>query len=234
MAPVKAGTEETIRAAWAELLGLDGWGSGERIVRESDTGTVSFVRVLGQGFLSGPAWALDSAAGLGDDELTLLPVLMGLAAGHNPRPLGAAELSYADAPVEVADLPVSRDDAHVAALESACSAEDTAEVGLGEMPHRWVVLDSPADAPDGAVPLAGTGYVVWADSLAHMGVLTSPHARGRGYGLLAGAVGTNAALAADLVPQWRARWDNEPSKRISEVLGYELAGSQTTMFVDQG
>nr|WP_306238659.1 GNAT family N-acetyltransferase [Ornithinimicrobium sp. HY1745] len=108
------------------------------------------------------------------------------------------------------------------------------------MPHRWVLLDRPdsavaesgADTPTDPTPLAGSGYVVWADKLAHMGVLTSPVARGRGYGVLAAAVGTNAALDAGLIPQWRVRWDNEASKRVAQVLGYELVGSQTTVFID--
>nr|WP_281497464.1 GNAT family N-acetyltransferase [Ornithinimicrobium sp. F0845] len=112
------------------------------------------------------------------------------------------------------------------------------------MSHRWVILDrrageaepSEGKEPSGAdpasgEPLAGAGYVVWADRLAHMGVLTSPHARGRGYGVLAAAVGTNAALTAGLVPQWRARWDNEASKRVAQVLDYELVGTQTTVFI---
>src|SRR5690606_38429780 len=47
VAAVRTDTEETIRAAWAEMLGLDGWGGAERILRESD-GALSFVRVLGR------------------------------------------------------------------------------------------------------------------------------------------------------------------------------------------
>ena len=103
------------------------------------------------------------------------------------------------------------------------------------MSHRWVLLDRPVGDADGEAqgePLAGAGYDVWAERLAHMGVLTSPNARGRGYGVLAAAVGSNAALEAGLVPQWRARWDNEPSKRVAQVLGYDLIGTQTTVFID--
>lgn len=245
-------TKQTIRQAWAELLdvqelaggGLDGGGlaGGDRILREvPEADTVSFVRVLGQGVLSGPAWALQRATNLRDDELSLLPVLMRLASDHGARPLGAAELSYTDARVEHADLPLTQDEAAVVGLEEACSPDDVDEVGLGSMPHRWVLLegpdravaessnDEPARVP---APLAGSGYVVWADRLAHMGVLTNPSARGRGYGVLAAAVGTNAALDAGLIPQWRARWDNEASKRLAQVLGYEFVGIQTTVFID--
>lgn len=94
------------------------------------------------------------------------------------------------------------------------------------------VEGAPVEGAPAPEPLAGAGYVVWAGRLAHMGVLTSPLERGRGYGLLAAAVGTNAALEAGLIPQWRARWDNEPSKRLAQVLGYELVGSQTTVLID--
>lgn len=239
---VRADTEQTIREAWAELLEIDALDGGDRILRPNPAAeTVSFVRVLGQGVLSGPPWALERATNLRDDELALLPVLMRLASDHGARPLGAAELSYLDAPVEHADLPITRDKAAVTRLEDACSPTDVDEVGLGGMPHRWVLLDRPEGevtgpeqdaAPEAPVPLAGSGYVVWAGRLAHMGVLTTPAARGRGYGVLAAAVGTNAALDAGLVPQWRARWDNEASKRVAQVLNYELVGSQTTVFID--
>ncbi|WP_161958485.1 GNAT family N-acetyltransferase [Ornithinimicrobium cavernae] len=258
------GTEQIIRRAWADLLGVAELGSGSRVLRVNEQAdTVSFVQILGQGILSGPRWALDRAADLRDEELALLPVLMGLASDHHARPLGAAELSYTDTPVEHADLSTTQDAAAVAALEHACSPEDVEEVGLAGMPHRWVILEratagspvppvavaehvsAPAESEEvpvraedaealaeSPVPLAGAGYVVWADALAHMGVLTNPSARGRGYGVLAAAVGTNAALAAGLIPQWRARWDNEASKRLAQALGYELAGTQTTVFID--
>lgn len=227
------GTEQRIKDAWAALLGLPGLGEG-RVLREHEAAeTVSFVRVCGHSILSGPRWALDRARALSDDELAELPDLLRLTFDHGARPLGAAELSYADTPVEHADLPASQDPAHVAALEAACSPEDVAEVGLGSMPHRWVLLGAPEpDAAERAQPLAGAGYIVWADTLAHMGVLTTPAARGRGYGVLAAAVGTNAALRAGFVAQWRARHDNERSQRMAEVLGYELVGSQTTVFID--
>lgn len=223
-------TEETIRRAWTELLGTEALtAGGSRIHHVDDSAaTVSFVRILGQGVLTGPRWAVERATNLRDEELARLPVLLRLAADHGARPLGAAELSYIDTRVDHAELPTTQEDAAVEALEAVCSDEDTDEVGLSGMPHHWVILDR----ADPQVPLAGSGYVVWADSLAHMGVLTSPGARGRGYGVLAAAVGTDAALDAGLIPQWRARWDNEASKRVAQVLGYELVGSQTTVFID--
>lgn len=249
---MRGSTEQSIRAAWARLLELDeedlqGPDTGSRTLREVPAAdSISFVRIFDRSVLSGPRWALDRAGEFRDGELALLPVLMGLASDHGARPLGAAELSYTDARVEHADLPVTQDEQAVVALEAACSDEDVEEVGLSGMPHRWVLLEAPgadrpatsaADVPDpgprhAPLPLAGSGYVVWADTLAHMGVLTSPKARGRGYGVLAAAVGTNAALDAGLVPQWRARWDNEASKRLAQVLEYEFVGTQTTVLIN--
>ncbi|WP_114905746.1 GNAT family N-acetyltransferase [Ornithinimicrobium murale] len=247
-------TEQTIRQAWADLLDVERLDGGDRVLHHNPAAeTVSFVRILGQGVLSGPSWALERASHLRDDELALLPVLMRLASDHGARPLGAAELSYTDLRVEHADLPTTQDEDAVATLEEACSPADVDEVGLGGMPHRWVILDRSRSAGTGSgagsepevsanedgdtaeappVPLAGSGYVVWADKLAHMGVLTSPQARGRGYGVLAAAVGTNAALDAGLIPQWRARWGNEASTRLAQVLGYEPVGSQTTVYIE--
>lgn len=244
---MRAGTEQTIREAWTRLLDVEALGSPERILRVDDTAdTITFVRILGQGVLKGPRWALDRAGNLRDEELARLSLLMRLGSDHGARPLGVAELSYAESRVEHAELVSTQDEASVSALEAACTPEDVDEVGLGQMPHRWVVL-APAGSNDGSlgsaghdhddsaegVPLAGSGYVVWEGLLAHMGVLASPHARGRGYGVLAGAVGTNAALEAGLIPQWRSRIGNEASKRVAQVLGYEPVGTQTTVFVDR-
>ncbi|NLG23529.1 MAG: hypothetical protein GX555_19120, partial [Actinomycetales bacterium] len=153
---MRPGTEDTIRHAWALLLGEEGspleglMAGGDRLVRVQESAeTVSFVRLFGQGILSGPPWALDRAADVPDDQLALLPVLMSLTSDHGARPLGAAELSYTDELVEHADLPTTQDEAAVATLEAACSDEDVAEVELGRMSHRWVLLDRPVGDADG-------------------------------------------------------------------------------------
>lgn len=232
-------TELTIARAWTQLLNLEDGAledtTAGRIIRvDKRATTVSFVRILGRGVLVGPRWAIDEAARYADEELADLATLLKLTADHGSRPLGAAVLSYADSPKEGLPEPVTVDDPEaVAALEALCSPEDVEEVGLGEMSKRWVLLEP---SPDGdgvdSGELAGAGYVVWAEVLAHLGVLTRPTARRHGYGTAAAAVATNAALAAGLIPHWRARVDNVASQRLAERLGYRPLGSQTTVFID--
>jgi GNAT superfamily N-acetyltransferase len=236
---VRTATELTVARAWTKLLHLPDGALADvtpgRITRvDPKARKVSFVRLLGHGILVGPQWAVDRAAERSDDELAELRVLQDLTADHGSRPLGAATLSYTDVPIEGPPEAVTVEDADaVAALEDLCPPEDVEEVGLGSMPTRWVLLDRSPEARAGSNGhLAGAGYVVWADVLAHIGVLTSPHARGRGHGTVAAALATNAALAAGLLPQWRSRTDNEASQRVAERLGFQPLGSQTTVFID--
>lgn len=63
-------------------------------------------------------------------------------------------------------------------------------------------------------------YEVWGGRLAHIGVVTHPVHRGRGHGRSAVAHLARMALAAGLIPQYRALESNIPSIRIAEALGF--------------
>ncbi|MGO1973904.1 MAG: GNAT family N-acetyltransferase [Propionibacteriaceae bacterium] len=230
-------TEAIIRLAWARLLHLEdaalmdrGDAVPARTVRvDPDAETVSFVRVFEHGVLTGPQWAVGRAADLSADELASHRSLLQLTADHGSRLLGEATLAYADAYVQHPDLDaavVTDDVAAVTDLEAACPPDDVSEVDLAEMAQRWVLLDE-ADTP-----LAGAGYAVWTQILAHLGVLTAHPLRRRGNGTLVAALATNEALDSGLIPQWRARFDNDASRRVADRLGYRQVGSQTTVFID--
>lgn len=231
-------TEAIIRLAWARLLQLDDAAlmnraevAPARTVRvDPEANTVSFVRVFEHGVLTGPQWAVDRAADLDDTALASHRSLLQLTADHGSRLLGEATLAYADAYVEHPDLEaavVTEDAAAVTDLEAACPPDDVSEVGLAELEHQWVLLDE-ADTP-----LAGAGFVVWTEILAHLGVLTARPLRRRGNGTLVAALATNEALDSGLVPQWRARYDNDASRRVADRLGYRQVGSQTTVHIDR-
>lgn len=230
-------TEAIIRLAWARLLHLDdaalmdrGAAVPARTVRvDPEADTVSFVRIFEHGVLTGPQWAVDRTVDLPADELASHRSLLQLTADHGSRLLGEATLAYADEYVEHPDLEaavVTEDAAAVTDLASSCPPDDVAEVDLAEMAQHWVLLDE-AD-----VPLAGAGYVVWGGILAHLGVLTARPLRRRGNGTLVAALATNDALDSGLVPQWRARFDNDASRRLASRLGYRQVGSQTTVHVE--
>lgn len=74
--------------------------------------------------------------------------------------------------------------------------------------------------------VAGAGYRVRAGAAAHLGVLTAPQARGRAR-VVAAAVAH--ALAAGLLPQWRAR--AFASRRVAAALGFEELGAQLSFYI---
>lgn len=237
---MRTATELTVARAWTQLLKLEDGALADvtpgRISRPDPRATtVSFVRLLSHGVIVGPQWAIDRAAERSDDELADLQVLQELTADHDSRPLGAATLSFADVRIDgLPDAVTSDDDAAVATLEGLCPPEDVEEVGLAGMPSRWVLLGSSPEAAGERSPVAAAGYAVWADVLAHLGVLTAPQQRRQGQGTVAAGLAVNAALAAGLLPQWRARPDNEASQQLAHRLGFQPLGSQTTVFIDRG
>ena len=139
---------------------------------------------LGEGtVVCGPPAFLASTTTVDVDALGDHTRLLSLVEDLGARPLGGADLFYGSAgrvllpPVAQGfELQTDEEGSRSRALELACSQDDVDEVGLSENAHRRVLTRN-----DGT-PLAGAGYVVWADDLAHVGVLTHPDARGRGFG----------------------------------------------------
>lgn len=102
-------------------------------------------------------------------------------------------------------------------LLGVCSPQDVAESAVEEMTEVRVVRD-------GDAIVAAAGWEVWPGGVAQVGVLAAPSARGRG---IAGAVASSvvqAALAQDLLVQWRAR--PAASRRLAQRLGLVEVGWQ--------
>ncbi|MFJ5924426.1 GNAT family N-acetyltransferase [Kitasatospora sp. NPDC092948] len=140
------------------------------------------------------------------------------------RLLGPASLANLDPDglrPPVTPLPVHRLPAHDARLrdlEHRAGAADAEEAGLD-------TLTSPAFAvlADGRA-IAACGYRAWPFALAHLGVLTDPAHRNRGLARRTAAAATRHALAAGLLPQWRARVP--ASRRVAASLGFRELGTQ--------
>ncbi|MEV0648978.1 GNAT family N-acetyltransferase [Phytomonospora sp. NPDC050363] len=163
--------------------------------------------------------------------------LVGLSAGEVVDPdvirkvlpvakvLGPAALAYVDADsfrpagAEVTELDPR--DPGILAMEALAGEDEAGEASLDDS-------TSPAFAVvrEGAVA-AASGYRVWAGSTAHIGVLTAPEQRGRGLAKAAGSASTAHALAAGLLPQWRARID--ASRSVARALGFSELGAQLSV-----
>ncbi|MFE0653731.1 GNAT family N-acetyltransferase [Streptomyces sp. NPDC059534] len=92
------------------------------------------------------------------------------------------------------------------------------------MRPRWRHTRVPARACQRWTPgVAGAGYRNWPRRTAHISVLTAPEARGRGLARITASAAVAHALAAGLVPQWRAR--PPASRRVDAALGFEERAS---------
>jgi len=106
-------------------------------------------------------------------------------------------------------------------LEKSAGADDADESGLAEITSPAFVVRI------GGKVVAASGYRVWPCRTAHLSVLTAPGCRGRGLGRAATSSAVTHALAAGLLPQWRAR--PIQSRRVAVALGFREYGAQLSL-----
>ncbi|GAA4882476.1 GNAT family N-acetyltransferase [Kitasatospora terrestris] len=193
---------------WVGVVSL----GGAAIVTAPDGGTAAAVRSAFEGLA---VEALTDA----DAVRAVLPVV---------RLLGPAALAYASAegfrPAAAGSPTVERlpgDHPELRALERAAGADEAGEAGLDEITSPAFVVRA------GARVVAAAGYRTWPGRTAHIGVLTAPGSRGRGLARVTGSAATSHALAAGLLPQWRAR--PPESRRVAAALGFRELGAQLSI-----
>ena len=223
------GTIAIIQLAWSRRLGLADdalAGDGSRIYSvQEQSRQVKFVRLFGREVFCGPAWAADRARGKSADELSRHTALASLSVEYGGRTVGADRLCFADSfpgPVEPADdVAVAEDHEFALELQRRCPPDDVAEAGLAEKEQLFIVVDDSSDEP---VPLAGAGYTIRDGILADISTLTAPDARRRGMGRYITSVAVEEAMAAGLIPQFRAPMDNLGAARTAAGAGFVAAG----------
>ena len=137
------------------------------------------------------------------------------------RVIGPAWLGYADAgdfrpaPMLGARLLTDHDLPAVRAL--AAAAGPTAWAHSGIDPARPPVFGCYA----GGILAAAGVLKPWGDRLLHVGILTHPTFRGRGFGKAVVSAMTAHGLAAGGVVQYRALASNLPSVAIAHALGFQ-------------
>ncbi|MGP3966622.1 GNAT family N-acetyltransferase [Streptomyces sp. 6N223] len=106
-------------------------------------------------------------------------------------------------------------------LEKRAGEEDAGEAGLRAITSPAFVVR------EGGQVAAAAGYELWPGRVAQVSVLTGPEWRGRGLARLTGSAAVAHALAAGLLPQWRARVP--ASRRVAAALGFRELGAQLSI-----
>ncbi|MEU1622192.1 GNAT family N-acetyltransferase [Streptomyces sp. NPDC005722] len=194
-------------------------------------GWVGVVALGGSAIVTAPS---DNAAVIVRDALGKLPLeaVVDIAAVREVLPvarvLGPAALSYASpasfrlaeaGALTVEQLPAVHPDLRI--LEQVAGHEDADEAALDEITSPTFVVREHNQV------VAASGYLTWPRRTAQISVLTAPEARGRGLARVTGSAAVAHALAAGLLPQWRAR--PPASRRVAAALGFEELGSQLSI-----
>jgi GNAT superfamily N-acetyltransferase len=144
------------------------------------------------------------------------------------RVLGPATLSYASSdafrsasPGALAVRQLPGDHPDLRSLEVAAGEDDAGEAGLREITSPAFVIRA------GGEVVAAAGYQAWPGRVAHISVLTDPAWRGRGLAQVTASATVAHALAAGLLPQWRAR--PLASRRVAAALGFQELGAQLSI-----
>jgi GNAT superfamily N-acetyltransferase len=205
------------RRLWEELAGGRFPGAGTaRVIKNPASrlcppGWAGIVRLDDSTLATAPT---DAAARLLRQTLdpTALPVL---------DQLGPAQLAYlSELPAATDDAIEWTDEAGLSQLVDAVPSDDADESGIPGL-QRAVVIRQ------GGRTVAAAGWAPWPAQVAHLCVLSHPAVRGRGLASRVAAAATADALAAGMLPQWRARVG--PSQRIAATLGYRVLGEQLSL-----
>jgi GNAT superfamily N-acetyltransferase len=195
-------------AGWVGVVSL----GGAAIVTAPTERSAALVR---DGLAALPVGAVTDA----DAVREVLPVV---------RVLGPATLSYASSdafrsasPGALAVPQLPGDHPDLRSLEVAAGEDDAGEAGLREITSPAFVIRA------GGEVVAAAGYQAWPGRVAHISVLTDPAWRGRGLAQVTASATVAHALAAGLLPQWRAR--PLASRRVAAALGFQELGAQLSI-----
>lgn len=120
---------------------------------------------------------------------------------------------------------VSADSTDLAGLLARVEPTDADESGLASIDSQAFVVHGPASSE----AIAAAGYSRVHGVAAHLCVLTDPAHRGRGLAGAAASAAVEHALAAGLLPQWRARIP--ASLAVAQRLGFSRLGRQLSLML---
>lgn len=165
--------------------------------------------------------AVDSAIGLAEtDGESVVGAVAAVLGERVTRTIGPTLMSVADRATLAAAPPpdggtlgvVGVHDLDLQSLRLAVADEEWEHSALGE-------AEAPVTVVRAGGVVAASGWTA-IGRLAHLGVLSHPDVRGRGYGRAAAADAARRAMAEGLLPQWQTLEANGPSVAVGRALGF--------------
>jgi len=151
----------------------------------------------------------DAVRGVLPVARVLGPARLAYVSPEGLRPVPSGALTVEELPCEHPDL---------RRLNKLAGDSDAGEAGLDEITSPAFVVRQAGEV------VAAAGYQVWPSRTAHISVLTAPGWRGQGLARVTGSATATHAVAAGLLPQWRARVPE--SRRVAIALGFRELGTQ--------
>jgi GNAT superfamily N-acetyltransferase len=200
-------------AGWVGVVTLD----GSAIVTVPSEDAAAIVR---DAFATLPVRAVadaDAVRGVLPVARVLGPAVLAYASPDGFRPVSPDALAVEQLTVE--QLPGGHPD--LQRLEKLAGDDEAGEAALDGITSPAFVVREAGEVA------AAAGYRAWPCRTAHISVLTAPDWRGRGLARVTGSATTAHALAAGLLPQWRA--GVPASRRVALALGFRELGAQLSI-----
>ncbi|MGI6664480.1 MAG: GNAT family N-acetyltransferase [Christensenellaceae bacterium] len=109
------------------------------------------------------------------------------------------------------------------ALKESCSADDWANSGIDENSIAVAVKYH------GDKIVAAADYHMWGEAVAHIGIITHPAFRGKGYAKEALRAITREILQKGLLPQYRTLLANKAARNVAEAYGFQGYGTHISL-----
>ncbi|MFD1646765.1 GNAT family N-acetyltransferase [Haloarchaeobius litoreus] len=235
-------TERALEAYWTDQLGVSGdaFETGGVVVGEvgDDAGVQVFVRdgtvAVGapSAFVADCRARADALAAVAADDPAALERWVEERVAPVETVLGPAFYGYTDRerfePVASAARVLTDDDeAAYDRFRAAVPADEWDAGGPAFEPGETVGIEA-----DGRL-VAAAGFKVWDEQIAHVGVVTHPDYRSRGFGRAVVSRATERALDAGLWPQYRTLDAWPWSVALAEGLGFERFATGLLVVVAQ-
>lgn len=238
--------QRVVLSAWARSLDVDARlfhraNEGETAPRrfeilagpeldDWDPNTVTFIQLFNISILYGPPWFLKAARDIDDEILALESTMLRLGYEAGARSLGEELIYYAeDIPFyDDAQLNVTSQSRDARRLEAACPPDDTFAMPIDALDHYFTI----SAFGQGAEPIAGAGYDVFADTVGQLEVLVAAAQRGKGYGTFMLARAAEECMFDGLLPQFVIPLGDEIGEHMTNDVGFILSGFRTSVTFD--